>query len=1503
MKTALRAAALLAATGLFASSARAEITGHWSFEAADLFASAKIGFPIQEIVPQTAIDTTFGTTGVGDYAAVPNIAGQPAAVMGFPKTGNGEGYFVPHGAEANGGGIKVNQYTLIFDVLYPTASAGKKRALFQTDGAGNAEFFVNAANQIGADGHTFAGNLTPNVWHRVAFAVDLAATTPTIAYFIDGTKVFEGQTTDTVDGRFALIVPQVTYSFLLFDSDDDGETEAGYVNSIQVRNTREPDGVIAALGAPTADGILTGPLPSPYVISVDPSPDTLRVPDRSTVSPQPLIQAVIGDGTNTVVGASAAMQVNGTPVAASVSQDSGTTTISFRPTTLLASGSTNTARVTYTGADGTPYSTQWQFVVGRYQSLAAGAATPLGSGLSSGFIVRSAQASTTNVIPNAKNLSRALQQLNGTLLDLSGIVVPNFALNGPNPGGTYSVNTINFHGDGTAFGVFANDEAFPGIPGSEAATTYFATEVIGYLELTAGVHKLGISVSTARTDVNDDDGYAFYVARDPRNTLSSPVATFDRGIVAAFSDSFTTNQFTVAAPVAGIYPIRIVYFQNERDSSLEFYSVDETTGDRILVNDPVDARAIRSYAFSTAPTSNKPHLVEVRPVAGGSGLSPALPIQALVVDDQTQLDLASVKLFLNNQDVSGAITKSKAGGRTTILYQPNATRTNPTNNLRLVFSDNSSPTPISYTNDWSFSTTVSAGGETAVTGQWDFSYGDLSATVGRPLRYFDGPAGTTASKTRFGTASSFSLPLLNGEDTTVMYVPGDTGVGSRNIGYVMEHGIAPNGGGTRVNQYTLIFDVLIGSTGAGAASMLQVTDPDVNQTDGDLFWQGNNFGQGTDGYIGTGAFTPGAWHRVIVAYDEAATPPVVTKYVDGIKQDDWTANQGLDNNRRALLPTALLFADGDQDERREWYVSSIQIRNGKLTDAQMAALGGPSSGKIPATLPATKVTGQWDFELGNLRATVGKPLAYFDGTAGTTASKTTFGTCSSYGLPLINGVDAHVMYVPGDTGPGSRNIGYIMNHGIKPNGGGTRVNQYTIVFDVLIGSTGAGAASMLQVTDPDVNQTDGDLFWQGNNFGQGTDGYKGTGIFTPGAWHRVIAAVDEAATPPVVTKFVDGVKQDDWTANQGLDNNRRALLSTALLFADGDQDERREWYVNSVQIREGKLSDAEMIALGGPSGAGIPVAIPHTTVTGQWDFENGDLRATAGKALAYFDGPAGTTASKTTFGTCSSYGIPLINGQDAHVMYVPGDTGPGSRNIGYVMDHGIKPNGGGTRVNQYTLVLDVLIGSTGAGAASILQVTDPDVNQTDGDLFWQGNNFGQGNNGYNGTGIFTPGAWHRVIAAYNEAAIPPVVTKFVDGVFQDDWTANQGLDNNRRALLPTALLFADGDQDERREWYVNSIQIREGALSKEEMAALGGPSGAGIPVVVTLPAAPSPVVIRPSLSGGNLRLAWPASATGYILQASPSLSTPDWQPVAGVTGNSAQIPATGNFRFFRLVKP
>ena len=153
------------------------------------------------------------------------------------------------------------------------------------------------------------------------------------------------------------------------------------------------------------------------------------------------------------------------------------------------------------------------------------------------------------------------------------------------------------------------------------------------------------------------------------------------------------------------------------------------------------------------------------------------------------------------------------------------------------------------------------------------------------------------------------------------------------------------------------------------------------------------------------------------------------------------------------------------------------------------------------------------------------------------------------------------------------------------------------------------------------------------------------------------------------------------------------------------------------------------------------------------------------------------------------------------------------------------------------------------------------------------------------------------------AANPPVVTKYVDGIFQDDWTASQSLDNPRRALQPTAVLFGDGDQDERRMMWVNSIQIRAGALSKPELESLGKPDGNPIPLaLLTVQAQPTPPILSTAQNGNQLTITWPADATGYTLESSTTMANGSWQTVPGVVGNSTTVPiGTGN-SFYRLKK-
>ncbi len=68
---------------------------------------------------------------------------------------------------------------------------------------------------------------------------------------------------------------------------------------------------------------------------------------------------------------------------------------------------------------------------------------------------------------------------------------------------------------------------------------------------------------------------------------------------------------------------------------------------------------------------------------------------------------------------------------------------------------------------------------------------------------------------------------------------------------------------------------------------------------------------------------------------------------------------------------------------------------------------------VATTLAAP--TGQWDFDSGNLNATVGSPLTYAD--ANTTTS-TSFGSTTSFGISDIAGSPAQIMKFPAATNGG-----------------------------------------------------------------------------------------------------------------------------------------------------------------------------------------------------------------------------------------------------------------------------------------------------------------------------------------------------------------------------------------------------------------------------------------------------------------------------------------------------
>jgi hypothetical protein len=205
-------------------------------------------------------------------------------------------------------------------------------------------------------------------------------------------------------------------------------------------------------------------------------------------------------------------------------------------------------------------------------------------------------------------------------------------------------------------------------------------------------------------------------------------------------------QFNITAPVAGVYPIRLVYWTQDSNSGLEFSQQNQ------LVNSDGATVVFRE---STAPHHSHAYIAEVSPVPGVADISPEEPITILLRDDKTTVNTQSVKLSFNGVDITGQATVSSGNGRTTINYQPPPARQSDRNELVLEYLDSSGQ---SFTREWSFANSL---GEKPpmVTGQWDFSNG-LRATIGSDLLFNDE---VSESDTLFGTTTSFEIADIGGE--------------------------------------------------------------------------------------------------------------------------------------------------------------------------------------------------------------------------------------------------------------------------------------------------------------------------------------------------------------------------------------------------------------------------------------------------------------------------------------------------------------------------------------------------------------------------------------------------------------------------------------------------------------------------------------------------------------------------------------------------------------------
>ncbi len=340
----------------------AAVTGQWEFNGS---LTASIGVDMEYFDGPGGDTEQAVQFGLASSFSLPPLPGGDAQVIRVPKNSATMGLLMRPGLPANGGGVLANQYSLVFDLLFPASSSGLNRSLVQIDDAvansNAAELSVNAANAVGA--LQFHGTLQPDTWHRLVVTVDLAAPEPTMVTYIDGVQVGAQTLNEGVDGRWAMNPQGAPYgsdAAILFSSES-GASEVVFVNSIQVHDTVLPANYVHSLGGPSSDGIPASVTVRALVSRVHPERDAALVLPDATIS------AEILEGAQPIVRDTIRLMVNGTEVSPQItSPEAGRLVVTYDPG-LLAPLSEHEVELKFTDPSADEeVSAAWSFRVAPY---------------------------------------------------------------------------------------------------------------------------------------------------------------------------------------------------------------------------------------------------------------------------------------------------------------------------------------------------------------------------------------------------------------------------------------------------------------------------------------------------------------------------------------------------------------------------------------------------------------------------------------------------------------------------------------------------------------------------------------------------------------------------------------------------------------------------------------------------------------------------------------------------------------------------------------------------------------------------------------------------------------------------------------------------------------------------------------------------------------------------------------------------------------------------------
>jgi hypothetical protein len=237
--------------------------------------------------------------------------------------------------------------------------------------------------------------------------------------------------------------------------------------------------------------------------------------------------------------------------------------------------------------------------------------------------------------------------------------------------------------------------------------------------------------------------------------------------------------------------------------------------------------------------------------------------------------------------------------------------------------------------------------------EWDFNdtlAPSLQSGGVATMNYFNE---VTTAATTFGTTGG-AIPNPAGGPSGYVYFPGNSignGLGGYTISYT---GVPANGGGSYVNNYTMIWDLYIPSLGWTA---LMNTAPDhANDAD---FYVGSDGSVGIAdlGYSSPSLVAAGQWYRVAFVQDQ--THNLSLYYLNGTQVFSGAA--GSLDGRFSLYtgadtpPQLVILGEGDTSGNyaNDVYLSAYYFSDTALTDATITGLGGATAGGIVVPEPTT----------------------------------------------------------------------------------------------------------------------------------------------------------------------------------------------------------------------------------------------------------------------------------------------------------------------------------------------------------------------------------------------------------------------------------------------------------------------------------------------------------------------------------------------------------------------